>query len=289
MGVTVISNITMRGRTMLRILFCSLNLMVISASNAQAASGSPELRTGMQVVVQHLSLAWINGPSGITTSDAQAQVFVLLGEDLASGERIMDQGLVRLKSANGAVWVVATPGTTRGRNILNGGRLSMVSAGQAGSLDSLLTLYKSKTYGTVPPYIGLSDGTINFEDSFAIGIGPNQGYWLKVGAGFKSIEITTRYEDASSFRFTVPVLVAPPGTTQTPPAAPITVPMTQGYSPPPAISCVGGPPKRTYEPCSPCGPGLRQTRPQRECTQALDVQGRGCGAISCETCTCQPN
>ncbi|SKC61370.1 hypothetical protein SAMN06296058_1580 [Pseudoxanthomonas indica] len=48
-----------------------------------------------------------------------------------------------------------------------------------------------------------------------------------------------------------------------------------------------GQPRTTYSTCEPC-PNSYQTRSQLRCTQPTDIQGNGCGAITCEgTCTCE--
>lgn len=54
-----------------------------------------------------------------------------------------------------------------------------------------------------------------------------------------------------------------------------------------SLSCLGGT-ITTYNACPPCTSG-RQTRAQAMCTQPADLQGRGCGSRTCETCTCEPD
>ena len=56
---------------------------------------------------------------------------------------------------------------------------------------------------------------------------------------------------------------------------------------PQSLSCLGGS-ITTYETCPPCSSG-RQTRAQAMCTQPADLQGRGCGSRTCESCTCEPD
>jgi hypothetical protein len=282
-----------------RILFCFLALTAFFAGNGLCDAA--ELLTGMNVVVRanpHGERLWesswdYDGKPNIATTysgDTNAAVFRIFAEDKLSGYAIRDLSFISLNLAGTDKWLQFDA---------LGNDVKIKRWNEMYVSDTLFRIVKrdgiyNRGHGRGVPRTGSSEA-IGFNEPFFLRLG-DMDLWLQLEDDIL-ISVATDYEHASTFTFGVPaVAVQSPAIqspnaspVQTPPAAPMTIPLTQGYSPPPAISCVGGPPKRTYQPCPPCAPGLRQTRSQAECTQALDVQGRDCGAISCETCTCQPN
>lgn len=203
---------------------------------------SAGLRTGTQVVVQHESLGkWLFGRAGseVLGGTIRTGAFLVFGNDLVQGKLIQDGSHIRLRLAATDDWVVP---------YIRVGKVYIVQGGRQGlsSQDwerSLLEIHKN-------PVRWYPQGAVGFEESFSLRVTGESLWdsWLKFGENDQSpIQITERYEDASSFRFSVPVYDAPPSPAPTPPPPP----------PPPPPPTVPVPPSGPAQPT----PTLRTSVP----------------------------
>ena len=285
------SGIFKKSQTMRQLLFC---LMVLATSGVGSSkSEATEVITGMKVLVvskgdiKRPDKAWFYPASGMLLNEKVGNLFMILPEDSVWGKKIEDGGYVRIRLAEEDRWTTLSP---------RDGKIRMFSGSRGVPANSLLQV-KRIVY-TRPGRGVVTSGPIMLDDPFSLRLA-NQDVWLKISADYKEVVPTSNPREASYFIFAPGGPLpkpepAPKGApTQAPtPKPPVLyggIPMSQGHQRPPAISCNGGI-LRTSIPCDPCTtPGWRQTRSHAQCTEALDIHGRGCSGRSCESCTCQPN